>query len=97
LLVLDEPFNGLDPSLLDSLQKILREENERGATLLISTHTISAVEPLATRVAILLQGELAVVNTLNDLRAAHGENSLEAVYHRIARQSCAAVREEIEA
>ena len=97
LLVLDEPFNGLDPALLDSLQKILREENERGATLLISTHTISAVEPLATRVAILLQGELAVVNTLNDLRAAHGENSLEAVYHRIARQSCAAVREEIEA
>lgn len=97
LLVLDEPFNGLDPALLDSLQKILREENERGATLLISTHTISAVEPLATRVAILLQGELAVVNTLNDLRAAHGENSLEAIYHRIARQSRAAAREEIEA
>jgi ABC-type multidrug transport system ATPase subunit len=85
LLVLDEPFNGLDPALLGTLQSILREENERGATLLISTHTMSAVEPLATHVAILLQGKLAAFSTLNDLRAAHADaDSLEAIYHRIA-------------
>ena len=87
LFVLDEPFNGLDPALLDTLQAILREENERGATLLISTHIMSAVEPLATHVAILLQGRLAAFGTLEDLRAEHGEcDSLEAIYHRIARQ-----------
>ncbi|HZQ47223.1 MAG TPA: AAA family ATPase, partial [Verrucomicrobiae bacterium] len=87
LLVLDEPFNGLDPTLLDTLQSILREENDRGATLLISTHTMSAVEPLATHVAILLNGQLALAGTLGELRAQHGpDDSLESIYHHIARQ-----------
>jgi ABC-type multidrug transport system ATPase subunit len=87
LQMLDEPFNGLDPALLDTFQSILREENERGATLLISTHTMSAVEPLATHVAILLQGRLAAFGSLDELRAEHGvDDSLEAIYHRIARR-----------
>jgi ABC-type multidrug transport system ATPase subunit len=86
LLVLDEPFNGLDPALLDTLQTILREENERGATLLISTHTMSAVEPLASHVAILLQGRLAAFGTLEELRGEFNDCvSLEEIYHRIAR------------
>lgn len=88
LLVLDEPFNGLDPALLDTLQTILREEQRRGATLLISTHTMSAVEPLATHVAILLRGQLAAFSAVNELRSEHGEgDSLEAIYHKIARES----------
>jgi len=85
LLLLDEPFNGLDPALLGTLQTILREEQTRGATLLISTHTMSAIEPLATHVAILLQGELAAFGTVAALRAEHGEDdSLEFIYHQIA-------------
>jgi ABC-type multidrug transport system ATPase subunit len=88
LLVLDEPFNGLDPVLLEQLQTILRAEHERGATLLISTHTISAVENLATHVAILLQGQVAANGTLAELRAQHPEqSSLEHIYHSIARHS----------
>ncbi len=96
LLVLDEPFNGLDPALLDGLQRILREENARGATLLISTHTMSAVEPLATQVAILLQGRLAASGTLDALCARPaGAGSLEAVYHRIAWEHLAGDLEEV--
>jgi ABC-type multidrug transport system ATPase subunit len=87
LLVLDEPFNGLDPALFDTLQSILREESARGATLLISTHTMSAVELLASHVAILLHGQLAAFRTVDDLRAEHGVNdSLESIYHQIARR-----------
>ncbi|MFO1515090.1 MAG: ABC transporter ATP-binding protein [Verrucomicrobiota bacterium] len=87
LLVLDEPFNGLDPALLVTLQAILREENKRGATLLVSTHTMSAVESLATHVAILLQGKLAAFSPLGELRAEHADaGSLENIYHRIARE-----------
>ena len=86
VLVLDEPFNGLDPALLDGLQGILKEENERGATLLISTHTMSAVEPLATHVAILLQGTLAATGTLQSLKAGFAEASLEMIYQKVARQ-----------
>lgn len=85
LLVLDEPFNGLDPALLGTLQMILREESTRGATLLISTHTMSAVESLATHVAILLQGRVAAFRAVEDLRTEHGDNdSLESIYQRIA-------------
>lgn len=88
LLVLDEPFNGLDPVLLDTLQAILREEQARGATLLISTHTMSAVEPLDTHIAILLRGRLAAGGTLEALRVEHGAaDSLETIYHRIARRA----------
>jgi ABC-type multidrug transport system ATPase subunit len=87
LMVLDEPFNGLDPALLETLQSILREERERGATLLISTHTISAVEPLATHVVILLQGKLAAFGELAALRQQNDFDSLECLYGRIARNS----------
>lgn len=87
LLVLDEPFNGLDPVLLDTLQTILREEHGRGATLLVSTHTMSAIEPLATHIGILLQGKLATFGPLAELRAQHSDtDSLESLYHRIARR-----------
>lgn len=87
LLVLDEPFNGLDPALLETLQRILREENERGATLVLSTHTMSAVEPLATHVAILLKGRVAAFGTLAEMRAQCPQaDSLEEIYYRIARQ-----------
>ena len=87
LLVMDEPFNGLDPAHLDELQEILFDEHKRGATLLVSTHTMSAVEPLATHVAILLDGGLATTGTLDELQGRYNdEPSLEAIYHRIARE-----------
>jgi len=87
LLLLDEPFNGLDPALLDTLQLILSEERERGATLLISTHTMSAIQPLASHVAVLLQGRLAAFGSVEELRAEHPElESLEDIYQQIARR-----------
>lgn len=87
LLVLDEPFNGLDPAHLDELREILFDEHKRGATLWIATHTMSAIEPLATHVAILLDGRVATCGTLDALQARyHDEPSLEAIYHRVARE-----------
>jgi ABC-type multidrug transport system ATPase subunit len=86
LLILDEPFNGLDPALLDVFQDVLRDEIQRGATLLISTHTISAVEPLATNVAVLLNGRLAAHGSVSELQDRYpDEDSLESIYRRIAR------------
>lgn len=96
LLVLDEPFNGLDPALLDVLQQILEEEKRRGATLLISTHTISAVEPLASDVAILLSGKLEQCGTLEELRAEHPNcASLESIYHQVARSTARSFEQEV--
>jgi ABC-type multidrug transport system ATPase subunit len=87
LLVLDEPFNGLDPVVLETVQNLLAEERERGTTILLSTHTLSAVEPLATHVAILLEGRLAATGSLDHLRAEQEDSaSLEMIYRQIARR-----------
>ena len=56
---------------------------------------MSAIEPLATHAAILLEGRLAARGSLGELRAQHGEDSLEAVYHRIARRQRSREREEV--
>jgi ABC-type multidrug transport system ATPase subunit len=98
LLILDEPFNGLDPALLDTFQSILREEQQRGATLLISTHTMSAVEPLLSHVAILLAGRLAVHKPLAELQHDFAPGaSLEEIYHYIARSKLASNQIEVTA
>lgn len=94
-LILDEPFNGLDPALLEELQDILREESRRGATLLISTHTMSAVEPLATDVAILFNGKLAAHGSIESMRAEAPEASLESIYFSIGRRPRAIITEEV--
>jgi ABC-type multidrug transport system ATPase subunit len=87
LLVLDEPFNGLDPALLDSLCEILLQERERGATLLIATHTFSAIEPLASNIAILLQGQLAAFDSLEQLRRDYpAAGGLEDIYYAVAKE-----------
>jgi ABC-type multidrug transport system ATPase subunit len=97
LLILDEPFNGLDPAVLDTLQAILLEEHQRGATVLVSTHTISAIEPLATHVAILFGGHLVANSTVEGLRADFNPtDSLEQIYQQIARRHCRANAHQIE-
>lgn len=96
LLILDEPFNGLDPVLLGELQSILREEQARGATLLISTHTISAIETLATDIAILFDGALAMSGTIEEARTEYSDAaSLQSIYHRIARERRSEQREAV--
>ena len=59
LLVLDEPQNGLDPEGLRTIRGILREEQERGATILVSVHRLAEVEGLCTHAALVIEGRVA--------------------------------------
>ncbi len=59
LLVLDEPQNGLDPEGLRTIRGILREEQQRGATVLVSVHRLAEVEGLCTHAALVIQGRIA--------------------------------------
>jgi len=68
LLILDEPIAGLDPLVQRSFHALLREVAGQGRTVLLSSHTLSEVEQVADRVAILRQGRLVVVDTLESLR-----------------------------
>ncbi len=69
LFVLDEPFAGLDPSVVDDLSKILRAEAERGRAILFSSHQLDLVERLCDRIVILEKGRVLAVGTLDELRA----------------------------
>jgi ABC-2 type transport system ATP-binding protein len=68
LLILDEPIAGLDPLVQQSFHALLHEVAAEGRTVFLSSHTLSEVERVAHRVAILREGRLAVVDSLDNLR-----------------------------
>jgi ABC-2 type transport system ATP-binding protein len=68
VLVLDEPTTALDPPMQGALYEVLRERARGGATVFFSSHTLSEVETLCTRVAILREGRLVAEETLAGLR-----------------------------
>ncbi|MFC6953990.1 ABC transporter ATP-binding protein [Halorubellus litoreus] len=72
LLVLDEPSAGLDPSGIRELRDIIRTEADRGATVFFSSHVLEQVEAVCDRVGILREGELATVDTIDNLRERAG-------------------------
>jgi len=67
LLVLDEPQNGLDPDGLRTIRGILREEHERGATVLVSVHRLAEVEGLCTHAALVVQGKVVRQGSIDEL------------------------------
>ncbi len=68
LLILDEPIAGLDPLVQRSFHELLHEVAGQGRTVLLSSHTLSEVEQVADRVAVLRRGRLVVVDSLEGLR-----------------------------
>jgi ABC-2 type transport system ATP-binding protein len=68
LLILDEPIAGLDPLVQQSFHTLLQEVAAQGRTVFLSSHTLSEVERVADRVAILRRGRLVVVDSLERLR-----------------------------
>ena len=68
LLILDEPIAGLDPLVQQSFHELLGEVSAEGRTVFLSSHTLSEVERVTHRLAILRQGRLVVVDSLENLR-----------------------------
>ncbi len=68
LLILDEPIAGLDPLVQQSFHALLAERSAQGATIFLSSHTLSEVERVTHRLAILREGRLVVVDSLENLR-----------------------------
>lgn len=69
LLVLDEPFSGLDPVNQERLEKLILAERDRGATVLFSTHVMAHAERLCDRLAIIAGGKVRFEGTVADARA----------------------------
>ncbi len=68
LLVLDEPFSGLDPEAVDSLSQVLRERAESGTAIVFSSHQLELVERICRRVVIVESGQILAAGTLRELR-----------------------------
>ena len=69
LLVLDEPTNGLDPGGIRDMRSLIRDLAERGMTVFLSSHLLSEVEELCTRVAVIRDGRIVYEGALADLHA----------------------------
>lgn len=65
LIILDEPTSGLDPLIQKEFFNILREENEKGATILFSSHVLSDVQKISNKVAILKDGNIIKIHETN--------------------------------
>src|SRR6266516_5505685 len=70
LLVLDEPFSGLDPVGVDALAEILAEQAAAGVPVIFSSHQLELVERLCEAVAIIDHGRLVAAGRVTDVRAA---------------------------
>jgi ABC-2 type transport system ATP-binding protein len=77
LLILDEPFSGLDPVGVDTMAEVLRQRRRRGVGVLFSSHQLELVERLCDRVVIIQRGRIVAAGTLPELRAAGGRRELE--------------------
>lgn len=69
MLVLDEPFSGLDPTAVDVMSRVLRETADTGAPVVFSSHQLDLVERLCDRVGIISQGHMVAEGTVNELRS----------------------------
>ncbi|ELZ08215.1 ABC transporter-like protein [Halovivax asiaticus JCM 14624] len=68
LLLLDEPSSGLDPTGMQEMRTIIREEADRGATVFFSSHILGEVESVCDRLGIMNEGRLVTTGTIDALR-----------------------------
>jgi ABC-2 type transport system ATP-binding protein len=69
ILVLDEPFSGLDPVAVDVMSQVLREKAAEGIPVLFSSHQLDLVERLCDRVGIVRSGQMVAMGAVDELRA----------------------------
>lgn len=77
ILIMDEPFVGLDPKAVFDFKEIMNEMIKDGKTIFFSTHILDVAEKLCSRVAIIKKGELIKSGDMNEIK---GDKSLENVF-----------------
>ncbi|WNS42878.1 ABC transporter ATP-binding protein [Paenibacillus sp. MMS20-IR301] len=86
LIILDEPTSGLDPLMQQRFFELIGEENRKGATVFFSSHILSEVQKMCSRVAFIKEGEIIKLEKMSTLQ----ENS----YKRISIEGASAIRKE---
>ena len=80
LIIMDEPFVGLDPKASFTLKTIMREVCDNGSAIFFSTHVLDVAEKLCDKVAIIREGKLMCSGTIDEVK---GDGSLETVFMKL--------------
>lgn len=85
LIIMDEPFVGLDPKASHLLKDMMREVCDEGGAIFFSTHVLEVAEKLCDKVAIIKGGRLVRSGTMEEVK---GDDSLEEVFLELEEESC---------
>ena len=77
ILIMDEPFVGLDPKAVFDIKEVMHQMIKEGKTIFFSTHILDVAEKLCTKVAIIKKGKIVKVGTMKEIK---GDKSLEKVF-----------------
>jgi len=80
LIILDEPFTGLDPVNVGLLKEIMHELQQKGTTIVLSTHLMEQVEKLCDAICLIHQGKMVLEGPLSDVKRHYGRNSVAVAY-----------------
>ena len=77
---LDEPTTGLDPAIASKIKEIIREENNKGVTVFLTTHNMYIADELCDRVAFIVDGEIKLIDSPRNLKLQYGDKLVEVEY-----------------
>ncbi|MFL3005802.1 MAG: ABC transporter ATP-binding protein [Candidatus Neomarinimicrobiota bacterium] len=77
LIILDEPFTGLDPVNQILLKEVIKEKQQEGKTIIFSTHQMEQVERLCNNICLINKGNILLEGPLSEIRKSHSEDVIE--------------------
>jgi fluoroquinolone transport system ATP-binding protein len=77
---LDEPTTGLDPAIASQIKNIIKEKNQQGTTIFLTTHNMFIADELCDRVGFIIDGELKLIDSPRNLKLQYGEKFVEVEY-----------------
>ncbi len=82
MLILDEPFSGLDPLNVQLMKEIIREQQARGATIVLSTHRMADVEEMCERMLLISDGRILLCGPIGEMKRARGARTVRIIADR---------------
>jgi ABC-2 type transport system ATP-binding protein len=86
VLFIDEPLVGLDPYTIRLIKDLLVQRTRNGTTIFLTTHILSVAQEIGDRIGIIAEGRLQALDTLDNLRTKHDEESLEDIFLQLTRE-----------
>ncbi|MNP45625.1 Fluoroquinolones export ATP-binding protein [compost metagenome] len=86
-LLLDEPTSGLDITAINEVHKFIQDSKKEGKTIIFSSHTMSEVQKLCDRVAILHKGKIMDIGTQDELKTKYNTELIDNVFEKLVGDS----------